>query len=132
MSGLPRTQDGLAPAKRRTRGLRGSSVGWSGGSGQASKVPVWEKRQRTRTGRGAHDRIQTNGRRPDAGSAVSPTVTGTAAGRAGRLRAVRGGGALVQRRLRAAPSRCLLGPWSLMRVQARATAPLPASNCRAF
>eukprot|EP00661_Eupelagonemidae_sp_cell13_P009612 gene9612-biopygen21248 len=31
-----------------------------------------EKRQRTRTGRGAHARIQRNGRGPDAGVAVSP------------------------------------------------------------
>eukprot|EP00661_Eupelagonemidae_sp_cell13_P021582 gene21582-biopygen13208 len=27
---------------------------------------LWEKLQRTRTGRGAHDRIQRNGRGPDA------------------------------------------------------------------
>eukprot|EP00661_Eupelagonemidae_sp_cell13_P014893 gene14893-biopygen5153 len=36
-----------------------------------STVP-WDKRQRTRTGRGAHDRIQRNGHGPDAGVAVSP------------------------------------------------------------
>eukprot|EP00661_Eupelagonemidae_sp_cell13_P012945 gene12945-biopygen4980 len=29
---------------------------------------------RTRTGRGPHDGIQRNGRGPDAGSAVSPSV----------------------------------------------------------
>eukprot|EP00661_Eupelagonemidae_sp_cell13_P014821 gene14821-biopygen18663 len=27
----------------------------------------WEKRQRTRTGRGSHDKNQRNGRGPDAG-----------------------------------------------------------------
>eukprot|EP00661_Eupelagonemidae_sp_cell13_P011693 gene11693-biopygen9437 len=42
-------------------------------------MAVWvlpsDKRQRTRTGRGAHDRIQTNGRGPDAGRAVPPNST---------------------------------------------------------
>eukprot|EP00661_Eupelagonemidae_sp_cell13_P017214 gene17214-biopygen23328 len=38
-----------------------------------------DKRQRTRTGRGAHDTIQRNGCRPDTGSAVSPSA-GTVAG----------------------------------------------------
>eukprot|EP00661_Eupelagonemidae_sp_cell13_P008141 gene8141-biopygen21126 len=40
---------------------------------------VWEKRQWTWIGRGPHDKMQRNGRGPDAGSAVSPPV-----GRAGR------------------------------------------------
>eukprot|EP00661_Eupelagonemidae_sp_cell13_P022742 gene22742-biopygen20769 len=51
----------------------------AGRAGQASWVHPASRprgeRQRTRTGRGAHDGIQRNGRGPDAGAAVSPRHT---------------------------------------------------------
>eukprot|EP00661_Eupelagonemidae_sp_cell13_P018707 gene18707-biopygen18982 len=46
----------------------------AGSRGLRGAFKAWEKRQRTRTGRGAHDRIQRNGRGLDAGRAVSPSV----------------------------------------------------------
>eukprot|EP00661_Eupelagonemidae_sp_cell13_P019202 gene19202-biopygen22019 len=44
-----------------------------------AKRQRWEKRQRTRAARVPHDRIKTNGRGPDAGSAVPPLVEAAAA-----------------------------------------------------
>eukprot|EP00661_Eupelagonemidae_sp_cell13_P007658 gene7658-biopygen29 len=65
----------------RTRGGTHSQSAWMGACDPLlwSVTCPWEKWQRTRTGRGPHDRVQRNGRGPDAGGAVSPLTGADAA-----------------------------------------------------
>eukprot|EP00661_Eupelagonemidae_sp_cell13_P016583 gene16583-biopygen23283 len=73
--------------------------------------PIWDKRQRTRTGRGPRDRFQRNGRGPDAGVAVSlcgprticrAPVVRCRAGAAAAARSIVGDAARRRRRRRGA------------------------------
>eukprot|EP00661_Eupelagonemidae_sp_cell13_P024130 gene24130-biopygen1327 len=69
-TGIPGIIGGPA-APARLQGSSGRGAGRSSDSGGGASRALagrggWEKRQRTRTGRGAHYRIQRNGRRQDA------------------------------------------------------------------